>query len=127
MSINDRIKQLRKSLNLSQTDFGKKLGVSRDVINNLDRSAVEPKPLMLDHICSVYNVNPDWLMHGTGEMFLERDSGDEINEFLSSIMDDDDKSIRRRFILALSKFDGDDWATVEKFLDSFTQTEKDGE
>lgn len=127
MSINDRIKQLRKSLNLSQTDFGKKLGVSRDVINNLDRSAVDPKPLMLDHICSVYNVNPDWLMHGTGEMLLERDSGDEIAEFLSSLLDDDDTSIRKRFILALSKFDGDDWATVEKFLDNFTKTEKDGE
>lgn len=127
MSINDRIKQLRKSLNLSQTDFGKKLGVSRDVINNLDRSVVDPKPLILEHICSVYNVNPDWLMHGTGEMFLERDSGDEIAEFLSSILDDDDASIRRRFILALSKFDGDDWATVEKFLDNFTKTEKDGE
>lgn len=127
MSINDRIKQLRKSLNLSQTDFGKKLGVSRDVINNLDRSVVDPKPLILEHICSVYNVNPDWLMHGTGEMFLERDSGDEIAEFLSSLLDDDDTSIRKRLILALSKFDGDDWATVEKFLDNFTKTEKDGE
>lgn len=127
MSINDRIKQLRKSLNLSQTDFGKKLGVSRDVINNLDRSVVDPKPLILEHICSVYNVNPDWLMHGTGEMFLERDSGDEIAEFLASILDDDDTSIRKRFIIALSKFDGDDWATVEKFLDNFTKTEKDGE
>ena len=127
MSINDRIKQLRKSLNLSQTDFGKKLGVSRDVINNLDRSVVDPKPLILEHICSVYNVNPDWLMHGTGDMFLERDSGDEIAEFLSSLLDDDDTSIRKRFILALSKFDGDDWATVEKFLDNFTKTEKDGE
>lgn len=127
MSINDRIKQLRKSLNLSQTDFGKKLGVSRDVINNLDRSVVDPKPLILEHICSVYNVNPDWLMHGTGEMFLERDSGDEIAEFLSSLLDDDDTSIRKRFILALSKFDGDDWATVEKFLENFTKTEKDGE
>ena len=127
MSINDRIKQLRKSLNLSQTDFGKKLGVSRDVINNLDRSVVDPKPLILEHICSVYNVNPDWLMYGTGEMFLERDSGDEIAEFLSSLLDDDDTSIRKRFILALSKFDGDDWATVEKFLDNFTKTEKDGE
>lgn len=127
MPINERIKLLRKTLKLSQTDFGKNLGVSRDVINNIDRSTVEPKPLLLEHICSVYNVNPDWLMHGTGEMFLERDTEDEIADFLSQLMVDDDESIRKRFILALSKFDGDDWATVEKFLDSFTKTEKDGE
>ena len=127
MPINERIKLLRKTLKLSQTDFGKNLGVSRDVINNIDRSTVEPKPLLLEHICSVYNVNPDWLMHGTGEMFLERDTEDEIADFLSQLTVDDDESIRKRFILALSKFDGDDWKTVEKFLDAFTQKEKDGE
>ena len=125
MPINDRIKLLRKTLKLSQTDFGKNLGVSRDVINNIDRSTVEPKPLLLEHICSVYNVNPDWLMHGTGEMFFERDTEDEIADFLAQLMDDDDESIRKRFILALSKFDGEDWKTVEKFIDAFTQKEKD--
>lgn len=127
MPINERIKLLRKTLKLSQTDFGKNLGVSRDVINNIDRSTVEPKPLLLEHICAVYNVNPDWLIHGTGEMFLERDTQDEIADFLTQLMSDDDESIRKRFILALSKFDGGDWATVEKFIDSFTQKEKDGE
>ena len=127
MPINERIKLLRKTLKLSQTDFGKNLGVSRDVINNIDRSTVEPKPLLLEHICAVYNVNPDWLIHGTGEMFLERDTEDEIADFLTQLMCDDDESIRKRFVLALSKFDGDDWKTVEKFIDAFTQTEKDGE
>jgi transcriptional regulator with XRE-family HTH domain len=127
MPINERIKLLRKTLKLSQTDFGKNLGVSRDVINNIDRSTVEPKPLLLEHICAVYNVNPDWLMNGTGEMFLERDTEDEIADFLAQLMCDDDESIRKRFVLALSKFDGDDWKTVEKFIDAFTQTEKDGE
>ena len=127
MPINERIKLLRKTLKLSQTDFGKNLGVSRDVINNIDRSTVEPKPLLLEHICAVYNVNPDWLMNGTGEMFLERDTSDEIADFLMQLMCDDDDSIRKRFVLALSKFDGDDWKTVEKFIDAFTQTEKDGE
>ena len=127
MTINERIKKLRKSLGLSQTEFGKNIGVSRDVINNLDRSesAVEPKPLMIEHICSVYNVNPDWLMHGIGEMFLDKTTEDEITEFLASVVTDDDESIRKRFVLALSKLDGDDWKTVEKFLDAFTAAEKE--
>lgn len=127
MSIHDRVKAVRKTLRLSQTAFGERLGVGIGVIKNIEYAYVDPKEPFLSLLCEVFDVNPDWLMHGTGEMFLERDSGDEINDFLSSIMDDDDKSIRRRFILALSKFDGDDWATVEKFLDSFSKTEKDGE
>lgn len=131
MTINERIKKLRKSLGLSQAEFGKNIGVSRDVINNLDRSesAVEPKPLMIEHICSVYNVNPDWLMHGDGEMFLAKTVEDELQEFLANVVTDDDESIRKRFVLALSKLDGDDWKTVEKFLDAFagSQKEKDTE
>ena len=127
MSIHDRVKAVRKSLDLTQTAFGERLGVGIGVIKNIEYANVDPKEPFLALICEVFNVNPDWLMHGTGEMFLERDSGDEIAEFLSSLLDDDDTSIRKRFILALSKFDGDDWATVEKFLDNFTKTEKDGE
>lgn len=127
MPIHDRVKAVRKSLKLSQTAFGERLGVGIGVIKNIEYASVDPKEPFLILLCEVFNVNPDWLMHGTGEMFLERDSGDEIAEFLASILDDDDTSIRKRFILALSKFDGDDWATVEKFLDNFTKTEKDGD
>ena len=126
-AINERIKELRKTLRLSQTAFGEKIGLGRGSIKGFDEKTTVPTSSQLRVICKEFNVNPDWLMHGTGEMFLERDSGDEIAEFLSSLLDDDDTSIRKRFILALSKFDGDDWATVEKFLDNFTKTEKDGE
>lgn len=124
-SINDRIKELRKTLRLSQTAFGERIGLGRGSIKGFDEKTTVPTSSQLVVICKEYNVNSDWLMYGTGEMFLERDSDDEINNFLSSIIDDDDKSIRKRFILALSKFDGDDWKTVGKFIDSFTQKEKD--
>ena len=127
MPIHDRVKAVRKSLKLSQTAFGERLGVGIGVIKNIEYANVDPKEPFLTLICEVFNVNPDWLMNGTGEMFIERDSGDEIARLLTSVMLDDDTSIRKRFILALSKFDGDDWATVEKFLDNFTQQEKDGE
>lgn len=127
MSIHDRVKAVRKSLDLTQTAFGERLGVGIGVIKNIEYANVDPKEPFLTLICDVFKVNPDWLMHGTGEMFIEHDSGDEIARLLTSVMLDDDTSIRKRFILALSKFDGDDWATVEKFLDNFTQNEKDGE
>lgn len=125
MGIETRIKEMRKHLNLTQTEFGDSLGVSRDVINSYERGRVTPTQTFVELLCMKYDVNPDWLIHGTGEMFIAPDTDDEIAAFLSQIMCDDDSSIRKRFILALSKFNGDDWKTVEKFIDSFTQKEKD--
>lgn len=127
MSIHDRVKAVRKALNMSQTAFGEKLGVGIGVIKNIEYANVDPKEPFLTLMCDMLNVNKNWLMNGTGEMFLERDTEDEIADFLAQLMCDDDESIRKRFVLALSKFDGDDWKTVEKFIDAFTQTEKDGE
>ena len=128
-SINDRIKELRKALHLSQTAFGEKIGLGRGSIKGFDEKTTVPSELTIQLICSVYNVNPDWLMHGDGEMFLDKSVEDELQEFLANVVTDDDESIRKRFVLALSKLDGDDWKTVEKFLDAFAgaQKEKDTE
>ena len=38
--VSARIKQLRKDLGLTQVEFGKKLGVSRDVISNIEYNRV---------------------------------------------------------------------------------------
>lgn len=67
--MSNRIKAVREALQLSQREFGEKLGVSRDVISNLEYDRVPPKPLLLRHICELYGVNPHWLESGVGEMF----------------------------------------------------------
>lgn len=69
--LSDRIRAVREALLLSQRDFGEKLGVSRDVISNLEYGRVKPKELLLRHICRLYKVNESWLQTGEGEMFLD--------------------------------------------------------
>lgn len=69
--LSQRIRQLRKMMHLSMSDFGKKLGCSRDVIANIEYERVEPKEVFLDHICDVFHVNQDWLYKGQGEPFTE--------------------------------------------------------
>ena len=64
-----RIRAVRKALKLSQREFGERLGVSRDVISNIEYGRVLPKELLLRHICQLYHVNPLWLENGEGEMF----------------------------------------------------------
>lgn len=65
----NRIKAVREALNLSQREFGEKLGVSRDVISNLEYGRVQPKALFLRHICRLYQINEHWLETGEGQMF----------------------------------------------------------
>jgi DNA-binding XRE family transcriptional regulator len=79
-NINQRIKELRKALNMTRDDFGKALGVSRDVIANieLDRLARpgQKEPLIM-LMCELFNVNREWLTTGQGEMFI--DNSDDQN------------------------------------------------
>lgn len=71
MDIYERIKFLRKELNLSQPKFGEKMGVSRDVISNIELGRVPIKDMMFNLICKTFNVNPVWLKDGEGQMFID--------------------------------------------------------
>lgn len=68
--IKERIKEIRKINKLSQKAFGELLGVSRDVVTNIEYGRVKPKTLLINHICQVFNVNKEWLINGTGDMYI---------------------------------------------------------
>jgi transcriptional regulator with XRE-family HTH domain len=112
--INERIKELRKALDLSQTEFGEALHVSRGVINNIDRNLVEPKPLFLDSIISTFNVNPEWLLDGDGEMFREMSHNEKVAAFIGEALADEPEAFRRRFIELAADFTAEDWLAVER-------------
>ena len=65
----NRITLVRKTLGLTQREFGEKMGVSRDVIGNIEYRRVPPKKLFLQHMCQQYKVNEHWLETGEGDMF----------------------------------------------------------
>ena len=78
MEMHERIKELRKEyLHLSQTEFGERLGVSRSVINNIERKALarpDQKLSLIKLMCSVFDVNEEWIVNGTEPMFVETPS-----------------------------------------------------
>ena len=82
--MNERLKELRKSLKLSQAAFGAKIGVSRDVINNFENGRVELKDNSIQLICLKFSVNENWLRTGEGDMYRKTTSErlDEIAEEL---------------------------------------------
>lgn len=69
--MNERIKQLRKILDLTQQEFADKLGVKRNTIANYEVGRNEPIDAIVSLICREFNVNEDWLRNGIGEVFVE--------------------------------------------------------
>ena len=69
MSINQRIKTLRKKLNLIQQDFAKKIGVQRVTISWMEKEGNTITRQNVKIICDAFNVNEHWLRTGEGDMF----------------------------------------------------------
>lgn len=78
MELYERIRILRKNfLHMSQTDFGERLGVNRDVIGNIELNRLvrpEQKLSLMKLICKEFSVNEEWLINGTEPMFAEPDT-----------------------------------------------------
>lgn len=69
--MNTRIKKLRNALKLSQSNFGKPLGVTRTAVCSWENGRREISNYLIISICREYNVNRDWLVDGTGDMFSD--------------------------------------------------------
>jgi len=89
----DRLKKIRKALNLSQEDFGAKLGLTQTTISTMEngKSVLTVKNVKL--ICSTFNVNERWFKTGRGGMFLASANEKEFQELFSSLTPDTQKSL----------------------------------
>lgn len=92
--MNERIKALRLALGLSQEEFGRRLGVGRGAITNIEFNKVEPKPLFVDLICREFGVNREWLETGEGEMLRHMSTEKELEYVFQEIHASDDPTIR---------------------------------
>lgn len=70
--MNNRIKKIRKSLNLSQTEFGKALGLKASSVSDIENGRCKVSEQVKLAVINAYNVDSHWLETGEGDnMFLE--------------------------------------------------------
>lgn len=69
MTQGERVREIRKELNLTLEKFGEKLGVGKTAISKIEKGENSLTDQMLKSICREYNVSYDYLMNGEGEMF----------------------------------------------------------
>ncbi len=68
--MNNRLKKLRKNhLHLTQSEFGKKIGLTDVAISRYEKGERNITRQVLISICREFNVNEEWLRTGQGEMF----------------------------------------------------------
>jgi transcriptional regulator with XRE-family HTH domain len=112
MSIAERIKVIRKELNISQKAFGEKLGISRDSVNNLENGRAEPTELVIKAICREFGVSYDWLKGEDGAIWVTPN-----DESISGIIDElmvGENDVAKAIFRAFAKFDDRDWETIRK-------------
>lgn len=84
--MNNRIRMLRKSLGLNQTEFGKRIGVKQSSIAGYETGVRVPLDSVILSICREFDVNEEWLRTGNGEMFLP--SENEVAEQVSHLLEE---------------------------------------
>lgn len=76
--MHERIKMLRKKhLKMTQEEFGRRLGVTRDTIGNIELNRLarpDQKLSLIRLMCKEFNVNEDWILNGTGPMLVQPDT-----------------------------------------------------
>lgn len=119
--MNERIKELRKALNLTQQEFSDRLGVKRGTIANYEIGRNPPIDAVITLICREFRVNETWLRTGEGEMFRSVDREKEIAAFVASVLGDPEKDFQRRFISVLAQLSSDQWELIADFAEKLNQ------
>lgn len=121
--MNERLKKLRKTLDMTQQEFASRLGVKRNTVGQWECGI---NPLTEQTICSIcreFDVNEHWLRTGEGEMFIELTKEEEIATFIGEVLRDEDDSFKKRLISGLAALDETGWEVLENFLNSIQRKE----
>ena len=106
MILSERIKKLRKALDLTQAEFGEKIGSTQNAIGNYETGHRNPSSSVINNICKTFDVSEKWLRTGDGEMFLAKPTA-----ALDAL------AVEHRLSIS-------DYALIEKFLTLKPETRK---
>lgn len=109
--MNDRITELRKALKLTQTEFGKAIGLTASGVSDIEngRRAVQDRHIKLI-IAEYPQVSETWLRSGTGPMFIQDDN--PVRQIMQRYNFPD---IVKQFLVAYDRLDLDEQKAVYKY------------
>ena len=118
--MNERMKKLRKALDITQQEFADKIGIKRNSYANYETGRNVPIDAIIVSICREFNVNEDWLRNGNEPMFIEIPEEDMFSRAAAECIKDNDKTAMEGLILWRS-LPPDARKRVEDYLIQFAE------
>lgn len=111
-----RIKQLRQNLDLTQDEFGGRIGITKSSISTMESGRSNPSEQTLRSMCREFGASYLWLTTGEGPMF--EDGGDDaaLHVMVDRVMASENERVKQVF-KGLGSFTEDDWRQVNDLLD----------
>jgi HTH-type transcriptional regulator/antitoxin PezA len=111
--LNERLKVLRKTLDLTQQDFANRIGVKRNTVATYEMGRSSPSDSAVSLICREFNVNEEWLRTGAGgdeNMFVKLSEDEELAMYTQMLLDSTDDVVAdmiKETIVIYEKLDND--------------------
>ena len=115
--LNERIKILRKRLDLTQQEFGERIGIKRNSVALIENGRNTSEQTIFA-ICREFNVNEEWLRFGIGDMYKPEPKIDELAYLMGMFISNNDESTTRaKIIKAMLSLDDDGWKFIEGLVE----------
>ena len=82
-----RLKQIRKSLRYKADEMAEQLGIKTRTYGSYERNENMPPIEFATLICNKFNVNGNWFLTGMGEMFINSETKDKLEEKIGKIVE----------------------------------------
>lgn len=115
--MNERIKQIRRELGLTQTEFAKRIGLKQNSIALIESGKRNISAQAILSICREYDVNEEWIRTGEGEMFEQLTEQQQLMKYTGLLLKDKDSAIAtaiQTLIVTYEQLDDTSKATLEK-------------
>jgi len=116
-SVNQAIKMLRKTLNMSQKEFAYSVSVKQSSISRIESGNASPDRRTIELICLKHLVNQAWILNGEGEMFISENKSEK------NLAINDDTAFYRDLITSQQKIMSDNAETIRMMIEKITMLE----
>ena len=90
-----RLKLIRKNLDISQREFGEKIHLSVSQISSYENKCRNIPERTISNIIREFNVNPNWIRYGKGDMFDNSEDIDNLIYKIKSLSEEDQAFVNK--------------------------------